>query len=93
MGRPAVPCWEMRSRWSFLTSVNTMRSAPDFDVVARLGEAVAVPKSGVVAEMFAAMDRDCLVTLDDANLVNVHAPLLYPVWGSCLDAARACRDF
>jgi hypothetical protein len=62
----------MRRRWRFLTSVNTMRSAPDFDVVARLGEAVAVPKSGVVTEMFAAMDRDCLVTLDDANLVIVH---------------------
>jgi hypothetical protein len=62
----------MRSLWNFLTSVNTMCSTPNFDLIARLGEVVAASNSSVVTDMFAAMHRDCLIALDDADLVIVH---------------------
>ena len=62
----------MRSLWNFLTGVNTMCSAPNFDLVARLGEVVAASNSSVVTDMFAAMHRDRLAAFDDADLVIVH---------------------
>jgi hypothetical protein len=72
MGRVPVPCQDMRSRRNFLTSINTMCSAPNFNLVARLGDDVAASNSSVVTDMFSAMHRDCLAALDDADLVIVH---------------------
>jgi hypothetical protein len=41
-------------------------------VVTGFGQDVTAPNSGVVIDMFAAIHCDCLVSLDDADLVIVH---------------------
>jgi len=62
----------MRGRRNLLPSVNALRSAPNFDLVTHLGEIVAAPNGGMIADMLAAMQCDFLIPLNDANLVFVH---------------------
>jgi hypothetical protein len=49
-----------------------LRSAPDFDLVASFGQNMAPPNGGVIIDMLAAVHTDCLVPLDDADLIIVH---------------------
>jgi hypothetical protein len=56
----------------YLTGVNAMCPSPYFHLVAGLGQNVAPANGGVVTNMFATVNRDCLVPGDDADLVIVH---------------------
>jgi len=75
------------TRWRIagLTRIDALHSAPYLHLVAGFRQDMAAPNGGIVTNELAAMHRNHLVLLDDADFVIVHD--LSPIFGMGIELA------